>query len=338
MDEGRFGYRLAERPDGRTELFEPSPIEMITGRARPRGWLGQMYTPAEFATFSVLFIAAAALTALIVYEIFARRLGYSDFSGLVDGWVFVTTVWLISSLGLFNRSWRIRKGEITRYWGLKGVRIGRERPYKLSELEIRRQMSTKGDSFTDSFIGTGPEGEVSFVKRREKFHESLPLQDQITPEVWWLGHEIAKLSGFRLKIKESTIAGPLDSHRERNDDAGPVDPGWSRSMDQELHPSHAVAADPTLHTNALSEEQEAAVRARVATGDDQEAIAAEFGVSQSLVSKIALGGPSGPRLRAQKRDAKLEAERLSRQIEREAEDVDRWLDSIARIVRGFLDG
>ena len=68
----------------------------------------------------------------------------------------------------------------------------------------------------------------------------------------------------------------------------------------------------------LSEEQEASIRARVATGDGQEAIAAE--------------------LRAQKPDAKLNAERLSRQIEREAEDVDRWLESIARIVRSFLDG
>ena len=193
--DGKFGYRVEVCSDGRTEVHEPRPIEVIFKRSEG------------------LFIATGVLLVILIAALTLPR--HSSF-GAVVGLLAFAGFWVPFFVGprlIFDRGWLIGKGQITRYWELKGIRARREWPYQISGLEIRHEVWTNDEGTTDSVIGTESVGELTFVK----YHTEIPpskaasmlLQDRITPEVWWLGHQIAKASGFPLKIEEATIHDPI---------------------------------------------------------------------------------------------------------------------------------
>ena len=191
----KFGYRVEVGSNGRTELHEPGPIEVIF--RRPEGLL------IALGLLPVILIAAVALSR------------HSTFGAIV-GFVAVACFWGALFVGpqlLFDRGWLIREGQITRYWELRGVRMRQELPYAILGLEIRHAVWTNDGGTTDSFIGIESAGEVTFVEYHTEIPPSkaasLPLHARVTPEVWWLGHEIAKASGFALKIREATIHDPI---------------------------------------------------------------------------------------------------------------------------------
>src|SRR5712691_176030 len=208
---GKFGYRVLQRLDGRVELVDPEPHwkrgswgfdPNWTHASNLLGWL----TFLPLLAAPIVFIVAGAVT------LAAGNLAWGILSMLVG----IAAAVLLVNTFFIRRTWRVAPSSIARYFEVKGLPIRYEKHYPgIERLEILHAVWHDDKGWTDSVAGWAGSRELSLTSlhrdllrtRASQFAE-FGLEKVVAPQIWWLGHQMAALSGLPLETKAGRRHAP----------------------------------------------------------------------------------------------------------------------------------
>ena len=209
---GKFGYRIQNRSDGRVEFIDPEPRWKRGTFGFDRSW-----TPTSDLLGWVLFLPLLCVPIVfIVVGVISLAAG-NVIWGIISVLGGATAAVAMVNTMFMRRCWRVGPGSIARYFEIKGLPIHREKHYPgIDRLEILHAVWHDNKGCSDSIVGWASSRRFSLMSlhqelkrmRASRFAE-VGLERVISPQIWWLGHELATSSGLPLEIKTGKRDAPM---------------------------------------------------------------------------------------------------------------------------------
>jgi hypothetical protein len=220
VDAYNFGWAIEQRLDGRYELRDP-PFDVDA-------------SVVLFLLIPGVFIVVGILGSLSLLGVTPW------FHFQPANWFLLIFITALGGIGFtfgaqafLRRKWIIDSAIVIRRTDIKYTPIGWQRSYRLDRLEILHEVWDDESGISDTIIGrlvdrpgktvifeyldfpvNGPVHGRTGGWRHPKLEQprlkifptlpstpdSVPVKDDVPPQVWWLGHTLAKLSGLPLKV------------------------------------------------------------------------------------------------------------------------------------------